>query len=129
MAENIRVETRWIGDNPMMSTIHAQMEHCENILNDKFGDYGNHEDPYWHFNRAAELLEQTPEQVLMTLFSKHLTCIVEMAKNPGASVYLRWLEKLTDAINYLLILSSMVNARYNAPQDPGEVIDRIARGK
>lgn len=116
-------------DNPMMAAIYEQMRRCENILAEKFKDYGNHEDPFWHFNRAAKLLEQTPQQVLMTLFSKHLTCIVEMAKDPHASSSARWEEKITDAINYLLILSSMVSARYNAPQDPGEIIDRIARGK
>ncbi len=113
-------------DNYMMMAIDRQIRHCENILADKFGDYGNHADPFWHFNRAAELLEQTPEQVLMALFSKHLTCIVEMAKDPGASVYLRWQEKLTDAINYLLILSSMIQAKYDTPAD---VLAKIARGE
>lgn len=95
-------------DNPMMAAIYEQMRRCESILAEKFKDYGNHEDPFWHFNRAAELLEQTPQQVLMTLFSKHLTCIVEMAKDPHASSSARWEEKITDAINYLLILSAMV---------------------
>lgn len=116
-------------DNPMMSAIQNQMMTCEEILAKKFEDYGNHKDPYWHFNRAADLLEQTPEQVLMALFSKHLTCIVEMAEEPPYYTRERWQEKLTDAINYLLILSSMVSARYNAPQDPGKIIDRMARGE
>ena len=101
-------------DNYMMMAIDRQIRHCENILADKFGDYGNHADPFWHFNRAA------------ALFSKHLTCIVEMAKDPGASVYLRWQEKLTDAINYLLILSSMIQAKYDTPAD---VLAKIARGE
>ena len=116
-------------DNPMMSAIQNQMMTCEEILAKKFEDYGNHEDPYWHFNRAAELLEQTPEAVLMALFSKHLTCIVEMSKDPEASAYPRWREKITDAINYLLILSSMVLARYNTPLSPSEIIDRMAHGE
>lgn len=116
-------------DNPMMSAIQNQMKRCEEILDKKFNEYGLHKDPYWHFNRAADLLQQSPEQVLMALFSKHLTCIVEMAEEPPYYTRERWDEKLTDAINYLLILSSMVLARYNTPLDPGKIIDRMARGE
>lgn len=78
-------------DNTMLKAIYKQM------------------DPFWHFERSAGLLGGTRELALMHLFAKHLTCIVEMAEDPDSYSGDQWDEKLTDAINYLLILSAMVD--------------------
>lgn len=125
-------------DNPMMSAIQNQMMTCEEILAKKFKEYGNHEDPFWHFERSAGLLGGTRELALMHLFAKHLTCIVEMAEDPDSYSGDQWDEKLTDAINYLLILSAMVDETCgeDVPErahtdtlSPQQVFANLARGE
>lgn len=125
-------------DNTMLKAIYKQMDRCNEILNKKFEEYGNHEDPFWHFERAAGMLGGTRELALMHLFAKHLTCIVEMAEDPDSYSGGQWNEKLTDAINYLLILSAMVDetcgedvpeVEFTAVLSPQQVIEQIAKGE
>ena len=125
-------------DNTMLKAIYKQMDRCNDILKKKFKEYGNHEDPFWHFERSAGLLGGTRELALMHLFAKHLTCIVEMAEDPNSYSTGQWNEKLTDAINYLLILSAMVDetcgedvpeVEFTAVLSPQQVIEQIAKGE
>lgn len=125
-------------DNTMLKAIYKQMDRCNDILKKKFEEYGNHEDPFWHFERSAGLLGGTRELALMHLFAKHLTCIVEMAEGPDSYSGDQWEEKLTDAINYLLILSAMVDETCgeDVPErahtdtlSPQQAIAKLARGE
>lgn len=125
-------------DNTMLKAIYEQMDRCNDILKKKFEEYGNHEDPFWHFERSAMLLGGTRETALMHLFAKHLTCIVEMAEDPDSYAVSQWNEKLADAINYLLILSAMVDetcgvhvpeVEFTAVLSPQQVIEQIAKGE
>lgn len=61
-----------------------------------------------HFKKAAALLGETPAQAAFGMLAKHLVAISDMI-GAGKSYPLEtWDEKITDSINYLLILRAIV---------------------
>lgn len=62
-----------------------------------------------HFKRAAGLQGITIEQAAFGMLAKHLASLAEMCETPDDFEIGKWTEKLTDSINYLLILSAVVS--------------------
>lgn len=60
------------------------------------------------FKKAAALMNTTPKAALFGMLTKHLVSVSDMCTDKEKYPQERWSEKLTDSINYLLILSAMV---------------------
>lgn len=60
------------------------------------------------FKKAAVLMNTTPKAALFGMLTKHLVSVSDMCTDKEEYPPERWSEKITDSINYLLILSAMV---------------------
>ena len=97
-----------------------QLQHCMELLTAKGREYTQdmetvHEmDHLSHFKKAAALMGQSPEQALMGMLSKHLVSISDMCSEKYYYFPKEmWQEKITDSINYLLILRAMIEEESN----------------
>lgn len=84
------------------------MESSHNKLMVKNQEYNTGEDPLRNFRVAATLQNTNAKRALTGVMSKHIVSIFDMAEAPTAYVEEIWDEKITDAINYLLMLRVLV---------------------
>lgn len=101
-------------------TITEQTNFCLELLVTKGKEYaGENEDRLHTFKRAARLQEVSQPEALIGMFTKHVISIYDMAKNSTAYSRKLWDEKITDAINYLLLLKTVIveeEAKHGAVQ-------------
>jgi hypothetical protein len=60
-----------------------------------------------HFKKAAALQDETPAQAAFGMLAKHLVSVADMVKSGGFYPLDKWNEKISDSINYLLILRAI----------------------
>ena len=85
-------------------TVSRQIEHCLGVLSDKAHEYVFGEDRLEHFKASATSQNITPKQALWGMANKHIISLSSMCKSDGDYLAEVWQEKITDAINYLLLL-------------------------
>ena len=89
-----------------------QFDRCRIVMLGKSIEYTEgSDDKLEHFRAAAALMGVTPEAALMGMMSKHLVSVADMCMDQrGSEAYGmgRWDEKITDSINYLLLLRAIV---------------------
>ena len=86
-----------------------QLVRCADLLQGKEKEYNfEAEDRFGSFKRAAAIQGVTQEQALVGMMTKHITSIYDMV-NVGSAAFSkeRWTEKITDSINYLVLLLGM----------------------
>lgn len=88
--------------------IFNQMDHCSDILNIKATEYAT-EDRLHNFKVAAEIEGITPVQALAGMMAKHTVSVYDLCFGRGSPSLSMWEEKITDSINYLLLLWALVN--------------------
>ena len=100
--------------NEFNDVVIGQMERCKSLLVTKGNEYApeamsNVEiDRLAHFKKAATLMRTTPKIALMGMLVKHYISIMDMCLDEGDYPIEQWDEKITDSINYLLILRAIV---------------------
>lgn len=88
--------------------VEEQFGICKAILETKGKEYAPDEgDRLSAFKTAGSVLHRTPIQALGGQMSKHTISLFEMIENDCTDKDL-WLEKLTDQINYLLLLKGLI---------------------
>ncbi|MBR2949040.1 MAG: hypothetical protein IKC46_04175 [Lachnospiraceae bacterium] len=87
-----------------------QMKACEDTLQKKKKEYaGNGTDRLGAFKTAASLQKCSAKEALAGMFAKHVVSIYEMCGTKGAPFPVPvWEEKITDSINYLILLRALV---------------------
>lgn len=93
------------------TVVTAQLERCLETLKVKGDEYVFGNDRLEHFKTTATEQETTPKQALWGMASKHITSISGMCRNDTGTKAL-WDEKITDGINYLLLLRALVEEEY-----------------
>lgn len=94
--------------------VKEQLITCENLLIGKGYEYApdaveeNTVDRLAHFKKAAAIIEGTPKEALLGMLAKHLVSISDMCTDGHEYTVDRWVEKITDSINYLLLLRALV---------------------
>jgi hypothetical protein len=88
--------------------VNAQIKRCQELLTLKEHEYAS-EDRLSAFKQAAVFMNCTPPQALLGMWTKHLTSISKMISSGEAYSPQVWNEKITDAINYLLLLRALVD--------------------
>jgi hypothetical protein len=82
------------------------------VLFKKSKEYSGKEDRLENFKRAAALQDISPTQALLGMIAKHFVSIamlVEKASELGeVTNLLLWEEKITDIINYCILLEALV---------------------
>ena len=95
--------------NEQFDTLVAvQFDRCAAILQNKSAEYASDADRLHNFNAGAALTGQTPRQVLFGFMLKHIISVADMAVSNAAYTAPMWDEKLTDLINYCVLLRAVV---------------------
>lgn len=88
--------------------IEERLKHCVSLLSSKGKEYNSGgESPFNSFFKASEIQGCTPEQALAGMMAKHTVSIYDMIESGEEYPLEKWEEKITDHINYLLILYAM----------------------
>lgn len=86
-----------------------QFDRCTSLLGCKGKEYDTDSGDRLHaFKVAAELQHVTPKQALAGMMAKHSVSVYDMCAE-GKHDIAKWDEKITDSINYLLLLRAMIS--------------------
>lgn len=86
-----------------------QFNRCHNILACKSAEYDMETSDRFHsFKVAAALQNLTPKQALVGMMCKHVVSVFDMVETDGDYSIEKWDEKITDNINYLLLLRGLI---------------------
>ena len=88
--------------------VRAQLDYCKQLLITKGQEYSLEEDRLLVFKRAAALQGESPKQALCGMLAKHIISIYDMCMSDQTFDDAKWTEKITDSMNYLLLLKAMV---------------------
>lgn len=83
------------------------IKRTEEILGVKAEEYAT-EDRLHNFKVAAEVQGTTPVKALGGMMAKHTVSIYDMIDSPRSYPRARWEEKITDHINYLILLAALI---------------------
>jgi hypothetical protein len=89
------------------NVVEEQLTRCTNILIKKADEYAT-EDRLHNFKVAAALRDSTPIQALSGMMVKHTVSVYDMCDSGEVFPIELWNEKITDSINYLLLLRALV---------------------
>ena len=106
--------------------VQTQTEHCLSLLVTKGAEYApdskvpefayeevGQTDRLAHFKKAAAIMNSTPKAALLGMLSKHLVSVSDMCVDKKDYSIEKWDEKITDSINYLLILRALIEEEKN----------------
>ena len=96
-------------DSEMMKeVIEEQLDICREVLIDKSQEYTPGGDRLSNFRQAASAQCLTMEQALAGMMAKHTISIFDMIWSPDKFPMEKWEEKITDHLNYLLLLKAIL---------------------
>ncbi len=95
--------------------VEARLEVLRSTLLAKAEEYAS-EDRLHNFKRSAAITGETPEQICIGFFVKHMTSLLDIVEDlsSGRTESKRvtvYEEKVTDALNYLLLLEALIKER------------------
>lgn len=91
-----------------------RVETLRKVLIQKAKEYARGGDRLSNFKKAAGAQGCTPEQALLGMWMKHVISIVDLVKDleeGKTAEYELWDEKITDAMNYLVLLDALIQER------------------
>lgn len=88
--------------------VEDQIETCRRVLISKGAEYTPGEDRLSNFRSAAAAQGLTMKQALAGMMAKHTISIFDMVWSDEDYPEEMWEEKITDHLNYLLILKAVV---------------------
>ena len=89
------------------TVLNQQLTRCSDVLVNKAKEYATG-DRLHNFKVAAALQECAPRQALAGMMAKHTVSIYDMCMSCEYFSMEMWNEKITDHINYLLLLRALV---------------------
>jgi len=107
--------------------LEAAIKRIRSKLASKSVEYSTDSDKLYNFKRSGERRRKTPEEALMGMAEKHYTSITDIvdkieaeAQKKGLYVVVRppfltkeiLEEKITDGINYYILLEALIKERY-----------------
>lgn len=87
-----------------------QFQRCRDILIVKALEYAT-DDRLHNFKKTAKLTGETPEQALAGFMAKHTVSIYDMIASGEDFSDDKWNEKITDHMNYLILLRALITER------------------
>ena len=88
--------------------VEKQIEKIRSVLVKKADEYNLEEDRLGFFKRSAAFAQETPEQALYGFLLKHLQSITDMVMSGNSYSKELWEEKVTDTMNYLVLLLGLL---------------------
>lgn len=87
------------------------------LTGSKRSEYGQGANRLAQFHRSAQRQKECPEQALMGMADKHVDSVYEFVNEIEMGFDSRpvdlWTEKITDLINYLILLRGLICDRYH----------------
>lgn len=93
-----------------------RLGYCQTLLISKGKEYSRNGDRLWNFKAAAAMKGCTPEEALMGMLLKHWVSIMDMVAEPGKVTVNMIDDKLSDNINYSLLLEGLFLERMGVPK-------------
>lgn len=96
-----------------------QLKYCKELLKSKGYEYNTkNDDKLDNFFRGQFLAGMQQERVCVMYMLKHIVSIYQMSEHADGYSKAKWIEKITDTINYLLNLRCILEekdqySRYN----------------
>ena len=104
-----------MNNTELKKTMEMQFAYCADLLMEKGREYAeDNEDRLEHFKKAATLQGIDPKAALMGMLSKHLVSVADMSGSGKKYPLHQWGEKITDSINYLVLLAALIQEEENA---------------
>lgn len=88
--------------------IKAQFNRCEDVLCAKADEYADNIDRLHNFKCAAGMMNCGPKEALAGMMAKYTISVYDMCRDGEDHPIELWVEKITDHINYLLLLRAIV---------------------
>ena len=88
--------------------VNEQLEICRDLLTKKGIEYSFSDDRLNSFKVGAALQNNNQKQCMLGMLTKHIISIYDMILVNKQFDINKWTEKITDTMNYLLILKAMV---------------------
>lgn len=96
-----------------IDVVQQTLSHCTDLLISKGIEYNTVDDRLASFKQAAALERTTPQRALFGMMAKHLISVQNMCDTEITDYSEeRWQEKISDSINYLILLSGLVKEKY-----------------
>lgn len=92
--------------------IKEQIKTCEDVLIGKAKEYATDDDRLHNFKNAAGMMSCDPKEALAGMMAKHTISVYDMCRSGKDYPIELWNEKITDHINYLLLLKAIVEEDY-----------------
>jgi len=108
--------------NELLDKIHSRID---NTLANKGDEYSTNENKLHNFDKAGRMSNQTREKALMGMLLKHqvsLDDIVEKLDNDELPTVEILEEKITDTLNYYILLEACIKDRINSKLEEREEI-------
>ena len=97
--------------------VNDQLEYCKSLLCKKGKEYDSDSNDRFHaFKVAAVLQDETPQQALAGMMAKHTISIYDLIRAESSDLTI-WEEKITDHINYLLLLKGLIMDEYGGQNE------------
>lgn len=103
------------------ANITAQLDRSEKTLLSKGEEYATGTDRLHNFRVAAQLQDTTMRKALAGMMAKHTTSVYDMCNSDETFSREKWNEKITDHINYLLILQAVLYDERSVLADANEL--------
>lgn len=97
--------------------LERQLSSIEHVLGAKASEYAT-EDRLHNFKQAAHLQGVTMRQALVGMMSKHTVSIYDMCMSDESFTEDVWDEKITDHLNYLILLKAVITEEKGAMDQP-----------
>lgn len=88
--------------------VEGQLDICRHLLVVKGKEYSLTDDRLACFKKAASLQGETVKQALCGMLAKHVVSVYDMCMSDQEFGIEKWTEKVTDSMNYLLLLMAAV---------------------
>lgn len=88
--------------------VEQQLKRCTDVLIKKASEYAADHDRLHNFKVAAVMHSCPPIQALAGMMAKHSVSVYDMCNNGEVHSREMWDEKITDHINYLILLRALV---------------------
>ena len=106
-----------MNNNNFNQVVEDQLRRCMELLCYKGKEYDSDTDDRFHsFKVAAALQGETPLQALAGMMAKHTVSIYDMMRQDSSDLTI-WDEKITDHINYLLLLKGLLMDTYGGQDE------------
>ena len=94
--------------------VNEQLDFCKSLLLEKAQEYAEtNKDRLQNFKKAATLQGLSQKQAMCGMMAKHTVSVYDMCHSGEDYPIEKWTEKITDSINYLLLLKAIVEEEKN----------------